>query len=215
MTTPSLVLRGERPYSSPAKYTVNFAISSNVELTTKPGVSGPFTMRATRLRLTWLWRNGEWDLLWMFFGHRYRKTKNDWSPHEQGFMSDRDIDLPAWVLPLIDANAPTMTPTVGGAAELRTAQAEVEQRGKDLATWQHVAGQHQATMFDAQAERDRLRRGMRDLHARWLQRSIDNGDYYNRTAAKYEHGKAVAFDAAAKEIHELIGEQAPDSTGGA
>jgi hypothetical protein len=54
-------------------------------------------------------------------------------------------------------------------------------------------------------EVERLRQGMRDLHARWLQRAKDNGDYYNRTAEKYEHGKAVAFDAAAEEIRVLAG----------
>jgi hypothetical protein len=58
------------------------------------------------------------------------------------------------------------------------------------------------------SEVDRLRQGMRDLHACWRQRSIDNGDYYNRTAEKYECGKAVAFDAAAEEIRLLIGEAA-------
>ncbi|WP_101784263.1 hypothetical protein [Nonomuraea indica] len=115
MTAPELVLRGERPYSSPAKYTVHIAITSHVELTTKPGVNRPFTMRATRIRLTWLWHNGEWDLLWFIKGHRYRKTKNDWSPHEQGFMTEHDIDLPEWMLPLIEANAPVMEPTAGGA----------------------------------------------------------------------------------------------------
>lgn len=60
---------------------------------------------------------------------------------------------------------------------------------------------------ETRTEVDRLRRGMRDLHAQWTQRAIDNGDYYNRTAAQYEHGKAVAFDAAAEEIRSLIGEE--------
>ncbi|MET8866474.1 hypothetical protein ABZW11_26350 [Nonomuraea sp. NPDC004580] len=114
MNTPDLELRGERPYSSPARYEANFAITSELLLTTKAASPRPFAMRATRLRLIWTWRGGEWELIWMFFGHRFRKTTNDWSPHEQGLMTSREADLPEWVLPLIDANAPTMTPTAGG-----------------------------------------------------------------------------------------------------
>lgn len=114
MFTPDLVLHEERGNTA-AEYTVSFAITSHLELTTKPGNSRPFTMRATRLRLHWWWRDGEWRLIWSIFGHRYRKTKNDWSPHEQGYMNDDYADLPDWVIPLIDANAPTTQPTAGGA----------------------------------------------------------------------------------------------------
>jgi hypothetical protein len=80
--------------------------------------------------------------------------------------------------------------------------------------------QFRAVVFEGEtvpdlAELDRLRRGMRDLYARWIQRARDNGDYYNRTAEKYENGKAVAFDAAAEEIRLLMGESAQAQTGGA
>lgn len=99
-----------------AEYTISFAITSHVELTSRPDRHGrTFTMLATQLRLSWGWRDGEWHLFWSIFGRRYRKTKNDWSPHEKGYMSDYDIDMPAWVQPLVDANAPAMQPTAGGA----------------------------------------------------------------------------------------------------
>ncbi|MEU6725569.1 hypothetical protein ABZ917_17830 [Nonomuraea wenchangensis] len=65
------------------------------------------------------------------------------------------------------------------------------------------------------AELDRLRREMCDLHALWMQRARDNGDYYNRTGAEYEYGKAAAFDAAAKEIRPLAEPVQADPSGGA
>ena len=106
-----------------ARHTVNFDITSEVILETRPGLPRPFRMLATRLRLSWSWhtegrRAGEWDLFWGFYGRRYRKTTGDWSPHEKGFMSDREIDLPDWVLPLIEANAPTRPPVAVEAEEV-------------------------------------------------------------------------------------------------
>ncbi|MEV7805074.1 hypothetical protein AB0O28_19195 [Microbispora sp. NPDC088329] len=100
-----------------ARHEVRFDITSELVLETKPGVSRPFRMLATRLRLSWSWHTsgrhvGEWHLFWMFHGHRYRTTTGDWSPHEKGFMGDREIDLPDWVLPLIEANAPMAPPVV-------------------------------------------------------------------------------------------------------
>lgn len=41
--------------------------------------------------------------------------------------------------------------------------------------------------------------------ARWKQSVRDNGEYYNRTGAKYENGKATAFDAAVTEVEEIFG----------
>ncbi|MEV1201691.1 hypothetical protein [Microbispora rosea] len=104
-------------YRPSARHEVDFDITSEVILESKPGVARPFTMLATRLHLSWSWhtsgwRAGEWHLFWGFHGHRYRKTTSDWSPHEQGFMSSGDIDLPDWVQPLIEANAPTAPPVV-------------------------------------------------------------------------------------------------------
>ncbi|WP_030506419.1 hypothetical protein [Microbispora rosea] len=109
-----LHVHGHRPA---AKHEVDFDITSKVILESKPGKSRPFMMLATRLHLSWSWHTsgphaGQWHLMWCFHGRRYRKTSDDWSPHEQGFMSDWDIDLPAWVQPLIEANAPTAPPVV-------------------------------------------------------------------------------------------------------
>lgn len=117
MNGPDLVLRGERDWSSAAEYTIHLSITSHIELTTRPDRHGrTFTMRATRVRLSWSWRHGEWQAGWAVFGHRWRKTEGDWSPHERGYMSEHDIDMPDWLAPLIDANAPTMQPTVGGGS---------------------------------------------------------------------------------------------------
>lgn len=109
---PDLVLGTGGGWRSAAKHEVHFLITSDLILRSKEGASRPFTMRATRLDLSWRWYRDEWHLNWFFHGHRWRTTKSDWSPHEQGFMSDQDIDLPDWVLPLAEANAPLSAPVV-------------------------------------------------------------------------------------------------------
>lgn len=107
---PDLTLGTPGGWGSAAKYEIHLLITSQVVLQSKEGADRPFTMRATRLDLSWIWSRGEWSLIWSFHGHRYRKSKGDWSPHEQGYMSDHDIDLPGWVQPLIEANAPSRPP---------------------------------------------------------------------------------------------------------
>lgn len=111
---PDLRLRTDG-YKPAAEHVVEFDITSELVLETRPGVSRPFRMLATRLHLSWSWRTegrnaGQWRLFWCFHGRRYRKTSDDWSPHEQGFMTELEIDLPDWVQPLIEANAPTRPP---------------------------------------------------------------------------------------------------------
>ena len=49
--------------------------------------------------------------------------------------------------------------------EVDRLRVEVEGRGRDLADWQCIAGEHQRQMVDAQAERDRLRARVSDLTA--------------------------------------------------
>lgn len=120
---PELRLRSGGPLRQAAQHEIDFDITSEVILASKPGVSRPFTMLATSLHLSWTWHTsgrfaGEWHLSWHFCGRRYRKTKGDWSPHAQGFMSDLDIDLPDWVQPLIDANAPQTPPVVAAGGGL-------------------------------------------------------------------------------------------------
>lgn len=114
MTTPTVALasRGQHTWSPPAEVSVDFELTSHVELTSRPDSVRPFTMLATRLHLHWWWDGGKWRSGWSIFGRRWRKATNDWSPHEQAFMSEYNIDMPDWVRPLIEANAPTMTPVV-------------------------------------------------------------------------------------------------------
>ncbi|MBP2704471.1 hypothetical protein JOL79_11660 [Microbispora sp. RL4-1S] len=108
---PDLRLHADK-FGAEVRHEVDFDITSEVIIESKPGSSRPFTMLATRLHLSWYWTGDEWRLMWSFRGRRYRKTTGDWSPHVQGFMSDWDIDLPDWVRPLIEANAPTAPPVV-------------------------------------------------------------------------------------------------------
>lgn len=112
---PDLALGGRTRYDrrDVAEHAMNITITSPLEMSTRHGDSRPFTMRATTLTLSWSWRSGEWQLWWAFHGHVWRKSKNDWSPHERGYMHDWNADLPDWVLPIIAANAPTAMPTLG------------------------------------------------------------------------------------------------------
>jgi hypothetical protein len=53
-------------------------------------------------------------------------------------------------------------------------------------------------------EVERLTAGIRVLYTRCMQGARDNGEYYERTAAKYEQGKAVVWDGVAEMLRELL-----------
>ncbi|MCP9947333.1 hypothetical protein [Actinomadura madurae] len=55
------------------------------------------------------------------------------------------------------------------------------------------------------AEVERLTTGIRDLYARCAQSARDNAEYYERVPeAKYEFGKATAWDGCAELLRELV-----------
>ena len=70
--------------------------------------------------------------------------------------------------------------------------------------WQERALDLMVQRDEARAEERRLAFALSVLEAQWRQLAKDNGEHYDRTAAKYEHGKAVVYAAAADELHGLL-----------
>lgn len=77
-----------------------------------------------------------------------------------------------------------------------------------------VAGELEKHRDAYKADLDRLTNGIRALIARCDQGARDNGEYYERTAAKYEHGKTTVWDTVATELRALF-ESTTDTAGGA
>lgn len=85
--------------------------------------------------------------------------------------------------------------------ELESALSEESALAGDLARWREAAADP-----DLAVKHDRLLTALRKLIARCENGRRDNGDYYDKTGAQYEYGKAAIWGAMVGLLCDLLGE---------